>query len=98
MLKSNVPKDGGHKRERIFSYFDVKKLQHFGIHHTQKTKQNVDPHYLPLLICSSAYASRMERNAISLSQKQIIWDLESPSLDRATRRCAASEVLPCFTP
>lgn len=40
----------------------------------------------------------MESNAISLSQKQIICDLESPTLGRATRRCAASEALPCFTP
>lgn len=28
-----------HKRQRIFSYFDFKELQHFGIHHTHKKQQ-----------------------------------------------------------
>lgn len=95
--KIQCSKRRGHKRQRICSYFDFKELQHFGIHHTKKPK-TFDPHYLPLLICSSAYASWMESNAISLSQKQIICDLESPTLGQATRRCAASEALPCFTP
>lgn len=40
----------------------------------------------------------MKSNAISLSQKEIICDLETPTSGRATHRCAASGPLPCFTP
>lgn len=99
MLKSNIPKDGGTKEREFAAILTLKSCNILGfITHKKKTNKMFDPHYLLLLIWSSAYASWMESNAISLSQKQIICDLESPTLDRATRRCAASEVLPCFTP
>lgn len=98
MLKSNIPKDGGPKEREFAAILTLKSCNILGFITHKKTPKMFDPHYLPLLIWSSAYASWMESNAISLSQKQIICDLESPTLDRATCRCAASEVLPCFTP
>lgn len=98
MLKSNIPKEGGTKDREFAAILTLKSRNILGFITNKKKPKTFDPRYLPLLIWSSAYASWMESNAISLSQKQIICDLESPTLGRATRRCAASEALPCFTP
>lgn len=95
MLKFNISKSGGTKDSVFTAILTLKRCNVLRFITQKKHPKTFD---LALLIWNSAYASWMESKAISLSQKQIIWDLESPTLVGATRRCAASEALACFTP
>lgn len=95
MLKSNIPKEGGTIDREFAAILTLKSCNILGfITHKKPPKR------LIRTISPSSFGARLTRAEWKATLSHCLKSrlTVTPTLGRATRCCAASEALPCFTP